>query len=321
MSYQECLAALARNGASTPLLEIVATFLSERVMMVKIGSIMSEPKEVNGGCPQGSILGVFLFNATIDDLEEDCPDLPDTRMSIRRQEKPAVLSTPRRGHVELPSPQESPIVKPKKKGRRLDYTEELQEEVPEEPNHWTESKWAAALAVFLRFIDDGFCLSKINYENSMGFTVNGQKFRVKHAVQAQNVFRHVVRRAEDLGMVVNSQKTTMTCMSGALEYEADAYILDADQNRVGCSKTFKALGIRFSSNLDMEEHVRYIERTMRSRYWMLRNLKSNGFNTEELLHVYKTMLRLIVEYGCPVCLLYTSPSPRDRQKSRMPSSA
>ena len=25
--------------------------------------------------------------------------------------------------------------------------------------------------------------------------------------------------------------------------------------------------------------------------------------------------------GCPTCLLYTSPSPRDRQKSRMPSSA
>ena len=26
-------------------------------------------------------------------------------------------------------------------------------------------------------------------------------------------------------------------------------------------------------------------------------------------------------YGLPSCLLYTSPSPRDRQKSRMPSSA
>ena len=26
-------------------------------------------------------------------------------------------------------------------------------------------------------------------------------------------------------------------------------------------------------------------------------------------------------YGCMACLLYTSPSPRDRQKSRMPSSA
>ena len=28
-----------------------------------------------------------------------------------------------------------------------------------------------------------------------------------------------------------------------------------------------------------------------------------------------------VEVVCDVCLLYTSPSPRDRQKSRMPSSA
>ena len=27
------------------------------------------------------------------------------------------------------------------------------------------------------------------------------------------------------------------------------------------------------------------------------------------------------EEGCTACLLYTSPSPRDRQKSRMPSSA
>ena len=29
----------------------------------------------------------------------------------------------------------------------------------------------------------------------------------------------------------------------------------------------------------------------------------------------------VVEFACGICLLYTSPSPRDRQKSRMPSSA
>ena len=44
-------------------------------MVVKVGQVMSEAREVWGGCPQGSILGVFLFNVTIDDLEEGCPDL------------------------------------------------------------------------------------------------------------------------------------------------------------------------------------------------------------------------------------------------------
>ena len=45
MGFQECLAALARNGASMPLLELVATFLTDRVMMIKVGSVLSKPKK------------------------------------------------------------------------------------------------------------------------------------------------------------------------------------------------------------------------------------------------------------------------------------
>ena len=36
---------------------------------------------------------------------------------------------------------------------------------------------------------------------------------------------------------------------------------------------------------------------------------------------YNEALGLLNSMECWVCLLYTSPSPRDRQKSRMPSSA
>ena len=35
----------------------------------------------------------------------------------------------------------------------------------------------------------------------------------------------------------------------------------------------------------------------------------------------ETMINLLRSLGSKTCLLYTSPSPRDRQKSRMPSSA
>ena len=134
--------------------------------------------------------------------------------------------------------------------------------MPVEQNHWTEARWRAAVALFLRFIDDGFSLSKVNFENSLGFEVSGQKYRVKHAVQSQNVFRHIVRNAEDLGMVVNSAKMAMICVSGATEYKADAFILDGDQNRIGCTDSKKALGIRFSNRLDMEDQVAHIIRSM-----------------------------------------------------------
>ena len=39
---------------------------------------------------------------------------------------------------------------------------------------------------------------------------------------------------------------------------------------------------------------------MRARYWTIRNLKTNGFTTTELVQVYKTMLRPLAEYACPV---------------------
>ena len=184
--------------------------------------------------------------------------------------------------------------------RRLNYTCEMRQEVPCEPNHKTEAKWKGKAANLLRFVDDGFGLSKINFENSYGFEVNGIRYRSKHAVQAQNVFRHLVRRAEDIGMKVNTDKTGMVCFSDALAYKAEAFIEDADGQRLRCGETMKALGMRFSSRPDMSAHVEWVAKNMRMRLWMLRNLKRSGFNTEELVTVYKTMIRPVADYACVV---------------------
>ena len=51
MSYQQCLAALARKGATTASVQLVATFLSNRYMTVKVEGTRSSPREVWGGCP------------------------------------------------------------------------------------------------------------------------------------------------------------------------------------------------------------------------------------------------------------------------------
>ena len=38
-------------------------------MIVRINQEFSDPLPVFGGCPQGSLLGVFLFNISTDDVE------------------------------------------------------------------------------------------------------------------------------------------------------------------------------------------------------------------------------------------------------------
>ena len=46
--------------------------------------------------------------------------------------------------------------------------------------------------------------------------------------------------------------------------------------------------------------------------------RSSLINTHRIDHIYP---QLKLHYGDLTCLLYTSPSPRDRTRSRMPSSA
>ena len=88
--------------------------------------------------------------------------------------------------------------------------------------------------------------------------MNWVRHRVKHAVQAQNVFRHLVRRAEGIGMKVNTSKTVMMCVSDALGHEADAYLLDKDSERISCQRTMKILGMCFSNRPTMPEHVEWL---------------------------------------------------------------
>ena len=92
----------------------------------------------------------------------------------------------------------------------------------------------------------------------------------------------------------------MVSISESTSYKADAFIYDADQDRIGCQSSFKALGMWFSDRPNVDTQVDAVKRGVRARLWMLRNMKNSGFTTEELVKVYTTMIQPMADYASVV---------------------
>ena len=70
LDHGHCLNTLAMRGASNSIFCLLGSFLSERTMTVKVENHFYEPRPVNVGAPQGSVLGCYLFDIGLDDLED-----------------------------------------------------------------------------------------------------------------------------------------------------------------------------------------------------------------------------------------------------------
>jgi hypothetical protein len=62
----------------------------------------------------------------------------------------------------------------------------------------------------------------------------------------------------------------------------------------------KLLGVIISNNLKWDAHVKYVVAKASKRLFYLRQLKYAGLHENELVRVYKALVRPICEYACPV---------------------
>ena len=361
LSFQHCLKAFAKKGASSQTLALLATFLSNRTMSVRVDDTWSKPRPVHGGVPQGSILGILLFNVSTDDLEDeegaeltfvDTDESSSSRdvNSIDTDEEAASLSdgrfeegssssglddptgdwaapdggwtstpTTRRGR---PTFRESPLrprgprmtardwsFMPGRRNRRrrrnlqrrISYSDEGEVSVAPEVNlRATGLRWKARKARKLKFVDDGLIVTKINMRSGTERREGGNRLLVKHDLLTQNMFRRVVGRASQRGMVVNSKKTKVLCMSDAMSYVARSFFLDADGERIESGNSMKILGFHFDTRPSCHAHINALRRRMRETTWVLRHLKNSGFKEQELVRVYKTVIRPILDYCCMI---------------------
>ena len=319
LSYQHCLEAFRKKGSSTPVLKLIATFLTNRTMSVRVGNTWSEPLPVNGGCPQGSILGVRLFNTTTDDLEDEFLRSERLRLGLQDADPvdndavqpenanagPTSQSTPEKSEF-MPRLTLSPV-QPVPEGAevrrpRVKLTEVPQPvlvDPPAETRTGTQVLTSKMVRIF-KYIDDNVSVEKMNLGNvNITVSVDGKKIKRKHALPTQNAFRSVTSKAKEKGMVVNAAKTNLLCVSDALNYRPEAFIEDEEGNVINCVQSMKILGFHFSYRPTVDLHVNNVITKLRQRYWVLRHLGSVGFSKEELVRVYCSSLLPLADYCCP----------------------
>ena len=328
LSFQHCLEAFRKKGASSPTIRLLATFLSNRTMSVRVGETWSEPLHVTGGCPQGSILGVKLFNTTTDDLEDDFIRDEYRRLSLpvpanlclppedrgagptvtHQQGNVAVASTPCRGTLP-PECQISPLknylyklddlhVQFNPRVANVPVLSPVLLVPPEESKVGTQVL-AQKPVLVLKYIDDNVTCEKVNFgEIAITSTATGD-IKLKQVLPTQNAFRTITTNGKRKGMVVNASKTKLICISDSLKHTPKAFFLDTDGTRVDCGDELKLLGFNFSDKPTVSLHLDKVAKSIRQRYWSLRHLRSVGFTSAELVRVYMSSIRPLAEYCCP----------------------
>lgn len=322
MSFQECLKALEKKGASSTIIRLIATFLTNRTMTLRVGDKWSVCKEVHGGCPQGSILGVFLFNVTTDDLEDDFVhheherlglpiDEPEQRQLDRGEPEQVahqVNSPPAASHLSTPT---RPVLPPlgadlspiRGYGTRPDVV--FNENARNLPFGWTQPPEEVKVGTqvltkkpvkIVKYIDDNLIIEKVNFGNVDAQDGPSGPIKKKVSIGIQNAFRSIVKNAKKKRMQVNAAKTNMLCISDSLNYRPVTFFRDEEGNTIDCVEKMKILGFHLSNRPGVGLHVEEVCKSLRMKNWSIRHLKKLGFNKEELVRMYGSVIVPSADY-------------------------
>ena len=300
LDHEHCLKTILKRGASTQVVNLLAAFLSHRTMTVKVGQSFSTPRPINAGAPQGSVLGCFLFNMGVDDLEEGFTDQQAEQAEAcqetltRTDDFPAV-STPVRVDKGPSCVPISPIP-----GQSQPI--QLMPRVANVPPWLKKAKdpiFKPKPILSLKFVDDGVNLSSINMRSAALLVEDGLFFKLVRDLRTERLLAHITTNAQKKGMVINCSKTGLMCISAASSFQARVQAKVGEETVSG-SKSLKILGVTLDSDCSFKSHIKTLRSRLRSKTWALAKLRKRGLPPQKLVKAYTTLIRPAVEYLAPV---------------------
>ena len=256
MDHTHCITSMTRLGASNQSINMVASFLSNRRMRIKLPGVYSELKPMPGGAPQGTKSGNFLFCVAIAGLDELCDVDPVASPRGEEGNRDVLglrgLAARMLGDEPPDSPPSSPLggtVWDRRFLRRpktfldsdtdtdnVDCGSAARSAVHEHPDRWVPVPLRSS-----KVINDINCREKCDITDCASTVSTYKETRLLHA-RALEVFLNKTRSAAaNIGMRVNPEKTQLLCVTTAINYDIRAYV-NIDGHRIISGDSLTTVG-------------------------------------------------------------------------------
>ena len=298
LDHSHCLRTLAARGASNSILRLLGSFLSGRTMTVKVDCHFSEPHPVNARAPQGSVLGCYLFNIGVDDLEEGFDGGEQEQEEAHKEtlcntaDFPAA-STPKRVR-NLPEATLSPIASRKQSFELLPRVANIPPWVLKPKDPRLKDRGLRSY----KFVDNSVITSPVNMRSALLLEDGDGPFKKIEDKRMESLLSHVAGNAVRKGMKINAKKTNLMCVSAATPFRPLVQIQLEDQMTSGQDK-MKILGVIIDSDCSFRSHVENVRINLRRRTWALSKLRRYGVKEDKLVRAYTSLIRPVVEYAAP----------------------
>ena len=266
-------------------------------MSVKVENYLSQPRPVNAGAPQGSVLGCYLFNIGVDDLEEGFEGGQEqeevhTETLCRQSDFPAA-STPKRVK-DQPETALSPIAGRRENFRILPRVANVPPWIlkPKDP------RIRDAGIKSYKFVDDSVNTSPVNMRSAQLLEDESGQFKKIVDKRTESLLQHVAENAQCKGMKINAKKTSLMCVSAAVSFKPLVQV-ELDGQVVSCKEEMKILGVTIDSDCSFRSHVEKIRTNLRRRTWALSKLRRRGVKEDLLVKAYTGLIRPVAEYAAP----------------------
>ena len=253
------------------LLRMIMSYLESRKMILRFRGCSSDPEDLPGGMPQGTLLGVILYILYINPVgfpSEVTVNISDTLHNYWQV---------------------------------LDYIPELL------PNHETLPEATQSI----KFMDDATIQEKIDLTTHLATNLDRSgplpswersgKVLPKQNTFLQNEIQTIKHLSDSREMVLNSGKTCLFIVNFTDNHQFKSLLQIPD-----CSSPLevvfetKLLGYWLTKDMKAHRHVQHMLKIVFKRLWAIRKLKKAGISDDDLLHFFFVKIRSVLESNCPV---------------------